>query len=131
MDRLDYLRRDSFFTGVTEGNIGSARIIKMLNVVDDALVVESNGIYSIENYLTSRRLMYWQVYLHKTTVGCENVLITPCTVPKHWQQRAQSYLLPLPYGTSYTTMWMLTASNQTQKHWTTTSNWTITTYGVR
>ena len=52
-----------------------ARIIKMLNVVDDALVVESNGIYSIENYLTSRRLMYWQVYLHKTTVGCENVLI--------------------------------------------------------
>ena len=75
MDRLDYLRRDSFFTGVTEGNIGSARIIKMLNVVDDALVVESNGIYSIENYLTSRRLMYWQVYLHKTTVGCENVLI--------------------------------------------------------
>ena len=65
MDRLDYLRRDSFFTGVTEGNIGSARIIKMLNVVDDALVVESNGIYSIENYLTSRRLMYWQVYLHK------------------------------------------------------------------
>lgn len=75
MDRLDYLRRDSFFTGVTEGNIGSARIIKMLNVVDDALVVESNGIYSIENYLTSRRLMYWQVYLHKTTVGCENILI--------------------------------------------------------
>ena len=75
MDRLDYLRRDSFFTGVTEGNIGSARIIKMLNVVNDALVVESNGIYSIENYLTSRRLMYWQVYLHKTTVGCENVLI--------------------------------------------------------
>lgn len=75
MDRLDYLRRDSFFTGVTEGNIGSAHIIKMLNVVDDALVVESNGIYSIENYLTSRRLMYWQVYLHKTTVGCENVLI--------------------------------------------------------
>lgn len=75
MDRLDYLRRDSFFTGVTEGNIGSARIIKMLNVVDDALVVESNGIYSIENYLTSRRLMYWQVYLHKTTVGYEKVLV--------------------------------------------------------
>ena len=69
MDRLDYLRRDSFFTGVTEGNIGSARIIKMLNVVDDNLVVDSKGIYSIENYLTSRRLMYWQVYLHKTTVG--------------------------------------------------------------
>jgi len=60
MDRLDYLRRDSFFTGVTEGNIGSARIIKMLNVADDRLVVEAKGIYSIENYLTTRRLMYWQ-----------------------------------------------------------------------
>lgn len=75
MDRLDYLRRDSFFTGVTEGNIGSARIIKMLNVVDDALVVEQKGIYSLENYLTTRRLMYWQVYLHKTAVACEKVLI--------------------------------------------------------
>lgn len=75
MDRLDYLRRDSFFTGVTEGNIGSARIIKMLDVQDDKLVVESKGIYSIENYLTSRRLMYWQVYLHKTAVACEKVLI--------------------------------------------------------
>ncbi len=75
MDRLDYLRRDSFYTGVTEGNIGSARIIKMLNVLDDQLVVESKGIYSIENYLTSRRLMYWQVYLHKTAVAYEKVLV--------------------------------------------------------
>ena len=75
MDRLDYLRRDSFFTGVTEGNIGSARIIKMLNVVDDQLVIDYKGIYSIENYLTSRRLMYWQVYLHKTTVAFEKVLV--------------------------------------------------------
>lgn len=75
MDRLDYLRRDSFFTGVTEGNIGSARIIKMLNVVNDSLVVESKGIYSIETYLTSRRLMYWQVYLHKTAVGYEKILV--------------------------------------------------------
>lgn len=75
MDRLDYLRRDSFFTGVNEGNIGSARIIKMLDVIDDKLCVDHKGIYSIENYLTSRRLMYWQVYLHKTTVGAERVLI--------------------------------------------------------
>lgn len=75
MDRLDYLRRDSFFTGVTEGSISSARIIKMLHVINDNLVVESKGIYSIENYLISRRLMYWQVYLHKTTVACENILI--------------------------------------------------------
>ncbi len=75
MDRLDYLRRDSFFTGVTEGNIGSARIIKMLDVHEDQLVVNSKGLYSIENYLISRRLMYWQVYLHKTTVSSEKVLI--------------------------------------------------------
>jgi len=75
MDRLDYLRRDSFYTGVTEGNIGSARIIKMLNLKDDRLVVEAKGIYSIENFLTTRRLMYWQVYLHKTAVGYEKVLV--------------------------------------------------------
>lgn len=82
MDRLDYLRRDSFYTGVTEGNIGSARIIKMLNVVDDALVVESKGIYSLENYLTTRRLMYWQVYLHKTAVAYEKVLVNTLTRAK-------------------------------------------------
>ncbi len=75
MDRLDYLRRDSFYTGVTEGNIGSARIIKMLDVKDDHLVVEAKGIYSIENFLTARRLMYWQVYLHKTSVAYERMLI--------------------------------------------------------
>lgn len=75
MDRLDYLRRDSFFTGVSEGNIGSARIIKMLDVRDDKLVVESKGIYSIENFLMSRRLMYWQVYLHKTAVAAEKMMI--------------------------------------------------------
>lgn len=75
MDRLDYLRRDSFFTGVNEANVGSARLIKMLNMVNDTLVIDAKGIYSIENYLTSRRLMYWQVYLHKTTVACEKVLI--------------------------------------------------------
>ena len=79
MDRLDYLRRDSFFTGVTEGNIGSARIIKMLNVADERLVVDAKGIYSIENYLTTRRLMYWQVYLHKTAVGYEKVLVNALT----------------------------------------------------
>jgi len=83
MDRLDYLRRDSFFTGVTEGNIGSARIIKMLNVVDDRLVVEQKGIYSIENYLTTRRLMYWQVYLHKTAVAYEKVLVNMLTRAKY------------------------------------------------
>ncbi|NVO09948.1 MAG: HD domain-containing protein [Bacteroidales bacterium] len=75
MDRLDYLRRDSFFSGVTEGTIGVERIIKMLNVVDDQLVVEAKGIYSVEKFLIARRLMYWQVYLHKTVVVAEQILI--------------------------------------------------------
>jgi HD superfamily phosphohydrolase len=75
MDRLDYLKRDSFFTGVTEGVIGSDRIIKMLNVWNDQLVVDEKGIYSIEKFLIARRLMYWQVYLHRTVVSSEQVLI--------------------------------------------------------
>jgi len=75
MDRLDYLRRDSFFTGVTEGIIGSDRIIKMLTVENDELVVEEKGIYSIEQFLVARRLMYWQVYLHKTVLSAENLLV--------------------------------------------------------
>ncbi|HSO87722.1 MAG TPA: hypothetical protein VLQ91_14290, partial [Draconibacterium sp.] len=75
MDRLDYLNRDSFFTGVVEGTIGVERIIKMLNVWQDQLVVDEKGIYSIEKFLISRRLMYWQVYLHKTVVSAENLLI--------------------------------------------------------
>lgn len=74
MDRLDYLCRDSFFVGVREGNIGAERIIKMLNVKDDRLVVDSKGIYTIENYLMSRRLMYWQVYLHKTALAARETL---------------------------------------------------------
>ncbi|MEN8117023.1 MAG: HD domain-containing protein [Bacteroidota bacterium] len=75
MDRLDYLSRDSFFTGVAEGTIGIERIIKMLNVWNDKLVVDVKGIYSIEKFLISRRLMYWQVYLHKTVVSAEFLLI--------------------------------------------------------
>ena len=73
-DRLDYLCRDSFYTGVREGNIGAARLIKMLSVADDRLVVEGKGLYSVENYLMARRLMYWQVYLHKTAVAAEEML---------------------------------------------------------
>jgi HD superfamily phosphohydrolase len=76
MDRMDYLSRDSFFTGVSEGTIGADRLIKMLDLHNDELVVEEKGIYSIENFLTARRLMYWQVYLHKTTVSAENMVIS-------------------------------------------------------
>lgn len=75
VDRLDYLRRDSFFSGVAEGMIGHERIIKMLNVHDNSLVVEEKGIYSVEKFLISRRLMYWQVYLHKTVIAAEQLLI--------------------------------------------------------
>jgi HD superfamily phosphohydrolase len=76
MDRMDYLQRDSFFTGVHEGTIGADRIIKMLAVVQDLLVVEEKAIYSLENFITTRRLMYWQVYLHKTNVAGEKMLVS-------------------------------------------------------
>ena len=74
MDRMDYLKRDSFYSGVAEGNINSDRLIQMLNVVDDVLVMEEKGIYSIEKFLMARRLMYWQAYLHKTSVVAEMTL---------------------------------------------------------
>ena len=75
MDRADYLKRDSFYTGVAEGNINSERLITMLNVVDDDLVIEEKGIYSVEKFIIARRLMYWQVYLHKTGLVAEQLLI--------------------------------------------------------
>lgn len=75
MDRLDYLRRDSFFTGVIEGSVGSDRIIRMLNVVNDSLVIDEKGIYSLEKFLIARRLMYWQVYMHKTVLSSESLLV--------------------------------------------------------
>ncbi|WP_109301316.1 HD domain-containing protein [Aquimarina sp. AU474] len=75
MDRLDYLKRDSFYTGVAEGNINSERLITMLTVEDDELVIEEKGIYSVEKFLLARRLMYWQVYLHKTSLVAESILI--------------------------------------------------------
>lgn len=74
MDRMDYLKRDSFYSGVAEGNINSDRLIQMLNVVDDILVMEEKGIYSIEKFLMARRLMYWQAYLHKTSLVAELTL---------------------------------------------------------
>ena len=82
MDRLDYLRRDSFFTGVQEGVIGHDRIINMLNVSNDELVIEEKGIYSVEKFLIARRLMYWQVYLHKTVIAAETLLVKIITRAK-------------------------------------------------
>lgn len=75
MDRLDYLRRDSFYTGVSEGMVGIERIIQMLNVKDDKLIVDEKGIYSVEKFLMARRFMYWQVYLHKTSIAADQILV--------------------------------------------------------
>lgn len=75
MDRMDYLKRDSFYSGVAEGNINSERLVQMLTVQDDILLVEEKGVYSVEMFLVARRLMYWQCYLHKTSVVAENILV--------------------------------------------------------
>jgi len=93
-DRLDYLNRDSFFTGVSEGVIGSDRIIKMLDIVDDELVVEEKGIYSIEKFLIARRLMYWQVYLHKTVLSSEQLLINIMKRAKELVQKGEELFAP-------------------------------------
>jgi uncharacterized protein len=92
MDRLDYLKRDCFFTGVEEGTIGVDRIIAMLTVHNDELVVEEKGIYSIENFLTARRLMYWQVYLHKTSVAAERMLVNLIKRAKYLAQSGEQVL---------------------------------------
>lgn len=91
IDRLDYLQRDCFFTGVSEGTIGADRIIKMMAVKDGQLVIEEKGIYSIENFLSARRLMYWQVYLHKTTVSAEKMLINLIQRAKHLAQSGMEF----------------------------------------
>ncbi|UZR94392.1 HD domain-containing protein [Chondrinema litorale] len=87
MDRLDYLQRDCYFTGVIEGKVGFDRIVRMLDVHDDQIVVEEKGIYSIENFLNARRLMYWQVYLHKTTLSTEQMLIQIIKRAKYLAQK--------------------------------------------
>lgn len=95
IDRLDYLNRDSFFTGVTEGLVSAERIIKMLELVNDELVIAEKGIYSVENFLNSRRLMYWQVYLHKTTICAEEMLIQIVKRAKYLIQKGENvYLTP-------------------------------------
>jgi hypothetical protein len=121
MDRLDYLRRDSFYTGVTEGNIGSARIIKMLNVIDDSLVVEHKGIYSLENYLTTRRLMYWQVYLHRTCVAYEKVLVNMLNRAKYLIRNGQQVFA------SPALLYFL--ANDVDKVWFDTHPETLSNYG--
>lgn len=96
MDRLDYLKRDSFYTGVTEGNIGASRIIKMLDVCNDNLAFESKGIYSLEKFLMARRLMYWQVYLHKTVIASERMLVSILRRAKYLAQNG-THLFAAPH----------------------------------
>ena len=93
MDRADYLKRDSFYTGVAEGNINSERLISMLNVRNDELVVEEKGLYSVEKFLIARRLMYWQVYLHKTSVVAEQILIRLLNRAKELVQQGQELIM--------------------------------------
>jgi HD superfamily phosphohydrolase len=89
IDRLDYLKRDSFYTGVAEGNISSERLIAMIHVVNDELVIEQKGIYSVEKFLIARRLMYWQVYLHKTGLSAENMLVNVLRRAKELSQKGE------------------------------------------
>ncbi len=96
IDRLDYLQRDCFFTGVSEGTIGAERIIKMLAIHNDEIVVEEKGIYSIENFLTARRLMYWQVYLHKTNISADRMLIQLIKRAKYLAQKGEK-IFATPY----------------------------------
>jgi len=89
VDRLDYLRRDSFFTGVTEGMVGSERLIRMMNVSNNKLVIEKKGVFTVENFLLARRSMYWQVYLHKTVIAAEYLLIKTLQRAKYLARNKQ------------------------------------------
>ena len=100
IDRLDYLKRDSFFTGVVEGNISSERLIAMMNVIDDELVIEKKGIFSVENFLIARRFMYWQVYLHKTGLVAENILMKILTRAKELAKNVDVLFVITPGGNS-------------------------------
>ena len=115
---------------MTEGNIGSARIIKMLDVKDDHLVVESKGIYSIENFLTARRLMYWQVYLHKTSVAYEKMLISTLLRAKELAGKGVDLFAPPALKFFYTMISTGKYSTITRTAWKTLSNWTTTIFGL-
>lgn len=97
MDRMDYLKRDSFYSGVAEGNINSERLIQMLNVVDDSLVIDEKGIYSVEKFLVARRLMYWQAYLHKTSIVAEQMLMKALQRAKELTETGMT----LPCGSAF------------------------------
>lgn len=109
MDRIDYLKRDTFYSGVSEGNINSERLIAMLNVANDELVVEEKGIYSVEKFLVARRLMYWQVYLHKTSLVAEQLLIRVLKRAKELVEKG--VVLPASSALSYFLSNKITTNN--------------------
>jgi len=113
IDRLDYLKRDSFYTGVTEGNISSDRLIAMMNVKNDELVLEKKGIYSVEKFLIARRLMYWQVYLHKTGLVAENILVNVLKRAKELAEKGEE--LYASSSLKYFLQNPITANNFTEK----------------
>lgn len=115
MDRIDYLNRDSFFTGVSEGVIGYDRIIKMLCVKDGTLAVEEKGIYSIEKFLVSRRLMYWQVYLHKTVLAAEQMMISVIKRAKFLMADGKDSILPHEVKGLFEQMLRLSKESHTDK----------------
>lgn len=118
MDRMDYLRRDSFFTGVSEGVIGSDRIIKMLNVANDDLVIDAKGIYSVEKFLIARRLMYWQVYLHKTVLVAESMLLKALQRARYLaQQNKPLFASPALQFFLYRNQDTINISMQERKSW--------------
>ena len=111
MDRIDYLSRDSFFTGVAEGVINTDRIINMLTVAGDELVVEAKGIYSIEKFIMARRLMYWQVYLHKTVLAADRMLISILRRAKYLADAGEK-LFATPWLASFLTGERVTPGSQ-------------------
>jgi HD superfamily phosphohydrolase len=113
IDRLDYLKRDSFYTGVTEGNISSDRLIAMMDVVNDELVIEKKGIYSVEKFIIARRLMYWQVYLHKTGLAAESMLVKVLQRAK--ELALQNVKLPATKTMQYFLYNQITAENFTDE----------------
>ena len=130
VDRMDYLCRDSFFTGVQEGRVASERLLKMLDVRNDKLVVQVKGIYSVEKFLVARRLMYWQVYLHKTSVAAEQHLIKILSRAKELARSGKNCSVLPHCDISYINGSPLICLARRVKHWSNMLSWTIMMYSL-
>ena len=128
MDRLDYLRRDAFYTGVTEGAVNSERLLAMLNVHNDELVIRAKGISSVEKFLVARSMMYWQVYLHKAVLSAETMLCAFWSAPYNSPNPAPPCLPPVPWAPFFSTNRPRTILKRTRSGWTSFSVWTTPIY---